>query len=125
MAAIMTIHKPDEHASDDPERDLAEQLATLNNRLFRFTHMLGGVLVACPELRKRERIGIVVRLDNEKAQWACYCSDVRFVYFRHDGKACDFISCGRMHKNVACRVLWPDQMGVQGMVQAAKELWQS
>ncbi len=95
-----------------------DELPPIVSRRFRFTSLLGGVIVAYPDDRQW---AVVVKMENKDDQWSCYCSDVEFTLLTSDQRVCRFVCNGREFE-CQCRILHA-YVHVDRIAKAADDLW--
>lgn len=94
-------------------------------RKFRFSSLVGGVLVAYPaeERRKgKERMAICIRVDDEETAWRHYCKDVDFILVNSDETACRY-RCGSEYMIASCRIIRDCDDLPEAIALASKDLW--
>lgn len=105
-----------------------EQQSTTSDvlaRNFRFSSLVGGVLVAYPveERRKgKERMAICVRVDDEETAWRHYCNDVDFMLVSTDETACRY-RCRNEYMIASCRIIRDCDDLPEAIALASKDLW--
>lgn len=96
----------------------ATSVHAIVHRPFRFTSLLGGVIVAYP---KDRHWAVVVRMEDKDDQWDCYCSDVVFTSLSKDERVCRF-DCNGKSFECECRVL-ESIVSADRIAIAANDLW--
>jgi hypothetical protein len=91
---------------------------------FRFTSLVGGVLVATMAERngKRHTVAICVRVDDVNAAWEHYCNDVDFVLIDSNETACRY-KCKGKYVVASCRVIRDCDDLPEAVAVASKDLW--
>jgi hypothetical protein len=91
---------------------------------FRFTSLVGGVVVATPAERKgsKHRTAVCIRVDDSDTAWSIYNTAVVFTQFSEDEKSCRF-KTNDGYDLASCRIIRDCDDLPEAIALASKDLW--